>query len=118
MQAGRVLDEQYRMVEPICSLVSKTFYASRGVKLVTSKDRAADARFDLELPELLRRPISWIDTRGARAAEERRYKSEYSTWNEAEEEATVRLLALIARQTEIANEPAPDGEETRGANCI
>src|SRR3546814_14086854 len=46
MQAGRVLDEQYRIVEPICSLVSKTFYASRGVKLETSKDRAADARFD------------------------------------------------------------------------
>src|SRR3546814_6287820 len=118
MQAGRVLDEQYRMVEPICSLVSKTFYASRGVKLETSKDRAADARFDLELPALLRRPISWIDTRGARAAEERRYKSEYSTWNEAEAEATVRLLALIARQTEFANALAADEEQTIGVICM
>src|SRR3546814_16338249 len=69
MQAGRVLDEQYRMVEPICSLVSKTFYASRGVKLEPSKDRAADARFDPELPDLPRRPTSWIHTRGPRPAQ-------------------------------------------------
>lgn len=116
--AGRVLEEQYRMVDPICTLVSKTFYASRGVKLITSKDRADDPRFALDLPELLRRPISWIDTRGAPGAEERRRKSEHSTWNEAEVEAIVRLLALIAQQTTFASALASDEEQTIGIICM
>ncbi|WP_337180302.1 AAA domain-containing protein [Sphingopyxis granuli] len=117
-QAGCVLEEQYRMVEPICTLVSKTFYAAKGVKLVTSKDRADDLRFDRELPAILQRPINWIDTRGARAAEEKRPQSEHSTWNEAEVEATMRLLALIARQTEFAAALAADEEQTIGVICM
>ena len=106
------------MVEPICTLVSKTFYAAKGVKLVTSKDRADDLRFDRELPAILQRPINWIDTRGARAAEEKRPQSEHSTWNEAEVEATMRLLALIARQTEFAAALAADEEQTIGVICM
>ena len=32
----QVLSEQYRMAEPICDLVTKTFYAPHGVRLETS----------------------------------------------------------------------------------
>lgn len=116
--AGRVLDEQYRMVKPISDLVSKTFYAPHGVKLVASADREADSRFALPLPELLRRPISWIDTRGARGSIEHRRKGEHSSWNEAEVEATLRLLALIASQQAFAAALAADEEQAIGVICM
>lgn len=116
--AGQVLDEQYRMVKPICDLVSRTFYAPHGVKLVTSKDREADERFDLPMPDLLKRPINWIDTRGAPASAENRKKGENSTWNEAEVEATMRLLNLIAAQEQFAIALAKDEEQAIGVICM
>lgn len=115
---GQILDEQYRMVKPICDLVSRTFYAPHGVKLVTSKDREVDARFDLTMPDLLKRPINWIDTRGAPASGESRKKGENSTWNEAEVEATMRLLNLIAAQEEFAAALAKDEEQAIGVICM
>lgn len=116
--AGRVLDEQYRMVKPISDLVSKTFYAPHGVRLTTSADREDDPRFALPLPELLMRPISWIDTRGARGSSEHRRKGEHSIWNEAEAEATLRLLTLIASQQEFAAALAADEEQAIGVICM
>lgn len=116
---GRTLDEQYRMVEPICRLVSKIFYVPHGVKLVTSDDREPDDRFTAELPPLLARPITWIDTKGARAAHEHKPKaSEHSTWNEAEVDAIMRLLRHIAEQRELAAALAADDEQAIGVICM
>jgi tRNA A-37 threonylcarbamoyl transferase component Bud32 len=114
---GRVLSEQYRMVEPICDLVSDTFYAPRGVRLVTSRHREADPRFERHLPDLLARPVTWIDTRRARNAVESG-RSQKWKWNEAEVEAVIALLGNIAAEQEFAASLADDEEQAIGIICM
>lgn len=115
--SGQVLSEQYRMVEPICELVSGTFYAPHGISLTTSRKRARDLRFDHPLPEILARPITWIDTRRSRHSAESG-RSQKWKWNEAEAEATLRLLTLIAAQQAFAADLARDEEQTIGIICM
>lgn len=58
------------------------------------------------------------DPRYPPASGESRKKGENSTWNEAEVEATMRLLNLIAAQEEFAAALAKDEEQAIGVICM
>jgi serine/threonine protein kinase len=105
-----VLSEQYRMVEPICDLVTDIFYRPHGVRLHTSKKRKADERFNDRLPEPLNAQIVWLDTSAdSRAKETPDRKKSHS--NEAEVAAIISLLDVIAADGEMVSALSRSEEE-------
>jgi superfamily I DNA and/or RNA helicase len=105
-----VLSEQYRMVEPICDLVTDIFYRPHGVRLHTSKKRKADERFNDRMPEPLNAQIVWLDTSAdSRAKETPDRKKSHS--NEAEVAAIISLLDVIAADGEMVSALSRSEEE-------
>ncbi|WP_233475854.1 AAA domain-containing protein [Bradyrhizobium brasilense] len=94
---GRTLTEQYRMAPEICDLVSKVFYEPHGVKLQTSDDRESDPAFARAFPASLAAPVTWIDTSDEPDHVEKPASWDETTFsNEAEVDAVMRLLEIIA----------------------
>lgn len=118
---GQILDEQYRMAEPICRLVSKVFYEPSGVTLRTSERREVDRRFHDKLPPPLSVPITWVDTSGSKGASEQRDpRKRHSFWNPAEVAAVLDVLERIAEQADLvaALAEGEDEETPIGVICM
>ena len=117
---AQVLTEQYRMDEEICELVSETFYVPHKVRLVTSMDREANPLFAGQLAFPLDRCVTWIDTSKSPNRNERApARGKHSFWNEAEVDATLRLLERIASNTTLVAGLASGKEETPiGVICM
>jgi serine/threonine protein kinase len=109
---GRTLTEQYRMAPAICDLVSKIFYEPEGIKLITSDDREADSAFDREFKQSLNSAATWIDTYKERNHVEKPADWDETTfYNQAEAETILRLLEVIAADTDLVEALANGKEE-------
>lgn len=118
---GQILDEQYRMVDPICRLISKVFYEPSGVTLRTSKKREADQRFHDKLKAPLSTPITWVDTSNSnKSREQRDPRNRHSFWNLAEVTAVLDALERIAEQADLvtALRECEDEETPIGVICM
>lgn len=105
-----VLSEQYRMVEPICDMITEIFYRPHGVKLRTSEQREVDKRFSAALPKPLDVQIAWLDTSNdPRAKETPNERKSHS--NDAEVAAIVSLLDIIAADKHFVSELAHSKED-------
>lgn len=111
-EIGRRLTEQYRMHPQICNLVSHCFYEPNAVTLTTSVDRQSPVEITENLPAVLSKPICWVDTAGASNCEERQKHNSTTFYNEAEVDAVIRILDIIALQTSFVDKLIHGEEET------
>jgi len=91
---GVTLTTQYRMVEPICELVSSCFYEDDGVDLRTG--RCPSPAWCSKLPSPLDVPVSWVDSGAGpnSTGEEDRGQGRYVNVHEAR--LVMRLLRYLA----------------------
>ncbi|WFU60101.1 AAA domain-containing protein [Bradyrhizobium pachyrhizi] len=110
---GQVLNEQYRMAEPICKLVSSLFYEPFGVRLSTSPRREPSRFF--QNPErlgILRSCVTWVDTSQERSHLEKPGASnEYTYSNAAEATAILKLVARIYGEEQLRDHLVDRDEE-------
>ncbi|MDR6591564.1 serine/threonine protein kinase [Agrobacterium tumefaciens] len=114
---AQVLDEQYRMVSAISDLVSETFYAPYGVKLKPSIDRVPDGAFK-DLPDDLKTPVVWFDTKQTAGVAERDRNSGRDIWNEAEIATVMSILHRLSRETGLVENLLRRGEPAIGVICM
>ncbi|WP_430425143.1 AAA domain-containing protein [Phenylobacterium sp.] len=117
-EVGRILDEQYRMPEGICQLVSEVYYAPQGVKLETSEDREPDTRFQTALPQALQTETTWVDTSKNSNATEGRKNRNRDTWNDAEVEAILKILHQIHGAKSFAEPLTRSEDPAIGVICM
>lgn len=117
---GQILNEQYRMDDEICRLVSKTFYEPHNVRLSTSPLRKANPAFGRSLPKPVRRPVSWIDTgKSQMHVEKQAHWNRHSFWNQAEVNATIAALQRISKEEALVGGlVGGDSETPIGVICM
>jgi len=109
---GRTLTEQYRMTPAICDLVSRIFYQPHAVTLETSPTRETDPAFQA-LASPMDVPAVWIDTSLAPNRDEKPGERNRTTFrNEAEVEATMKILEHLAAEADLVAALAKGREET------
>ena len=113
-----ILRTQYRMVDPICRLVSDVFYKPENIVLETADEREVDLRFSGPVPAAIPRPITWLDTaRMPKHLEQIRDKKK-SRRNEAEARVICTLLERIAAETEFSAQLVNQKGQSVGVICM
>src|SRR5581483_11067541 len=116
---GRKLTEQYRMHPDICNLVSACFYEPHAVKLTTSPDRKPVLEISADTTGVLQKPICWVDTADAPNSRDTQLPNSTTFHNDAEVQAVVTTLDIIAAQKGLVDELARGHSETPiGVICM
>ena len=116
---GSRFTEQYRMDPAICKMVSSCFYEPHEVKLETSPMRQQGISFDSSTSNILKNPITWIDTSAHPEECEKRPAGETTRHNNSEIEAILRTLEIISEDKEITAQLYKLDEETPiGVICM
>jgi len=110
--SGKTLTEQYRMHPAICEIVSNCFYEPHKVQLKTSEQRASSTQLSNTLPNVLTKPLCWIDTSDERNHRESQLQNSTSFYNDAEVTAVVKILECFSEQGDLVTELARGDEES------
>lgn len=110
--AGAVFQEQYRMDDAICSLVSDCFYEPHKTRLLTSPDRKPSLHASEMTAPILRTPLVWIDTKDRANRNEQQPPGSTSFFNPAESEAVISVLSVLASDAALVDALEKQDDET------
>lgn len=100
---GITLDTQYRMIEPICDIVSSCFYTDEHGVGALKTGRPGSPSWYEELPYPLNFPVTWIDSGlGAKRTGESS-QGRRSIMNEHEAEVILHLVKLLCSSATLDN---------------
>jgi len=90
---GCSLDTQYRMCEPIAEMISDIFYKDDGIKLKTARE--GNPEFYNHTPEIISKPVTWIDTTNGGDSAYHKSDAAHSLYNIYEADFIIRILDLM-----------------------
>lgn len=90
---GCSLDQQYRMCEPIASMISDIFYKDDGIELKTMREK--NIPFFESVPKIIQKQVTWIDTSYGEDESYHKKDMSNSLYNSYEANAIIRLLDII-----------------------